>query len=128
MTHPPIDEQITFLYTRDLAQSASFYETVLGLTLVFDQSTCRIYHVTGQKAYIALCERPSAPEKPQGLIFTIVTQDVDGWYRHLTSNGVVCDGEPRTTEAYGIYHFFFNDPNGYRFEVQRFLDPDWSKP
>jgi catechol 2,3-dioxygenase-like lactoylglutathione lyase family enzyme len=33
MTRPAIDQQITFLYTRDLAATARFYEHVLGLTL-----------------------------------------------------------------------------------------------
>lgn len=28
MQHPPIDEQITFLYTRDLTQSTAFYEDI----------------------------------------------------------------------------------------------------
>ena len=31
MTHPPIDQQITFFYTRDLEATAHFYEEVLGL-------------------------------------------------------------------------------------------------
>jgi len=42
MTHPPIDQQITFLYTRDLATTARFYEQVLGLPLAVDQGDCRI--------------------------------------------------------------------------------------
>ncbi len=127
MTHPPIDEQITFLYTRDMSKSAPFYEDVLGLELVLDQGGCRIYHVAGQKAYVGICERDFAPEKPEGLIFTIVTQDVDGWYERLTAKGVQCENAPKVTEEYGIYHFFFRDPNGYLFEIQRFLDPNWSK-
>lgn len=33
MPHPPISQQITFLYTNDLATSAQFYEDKLGLEL-----------------------------------------------------------------------------------------------
>jgi hypothetical protein len=28
MTHPPISHQITFLYTRDLVETAKFYEQI----------------------------------------------------------------------------------------------------
>ena len=33
MTNSPFDQQITFLYTRDLMTMARFYEDVLGLVL-----------------------------------------------------------------------------------------------
>jgi len=45
----PIAEQITFLYTRDIAASARFYEEVLGLELALDQGGCRIYHMVKHK-------------------------------------------------------------------------------
>lgn len=121
---PNIDEQITFLYTQDIHKAAPFYEDVLGFELALDQGGCRIYHITGQKAYVGICER-ATPRTPDGVIFTIVTQDVDGWYERITSKGVTCEGAPKVTEEYGIYHFFVRDPNGYLVEVQRFLNPAW---
>jgi catechol 2,3-dioxygenase-like lactoylglutathione lyase family enzyme len=36
-------QQITFLYAEDPAASWDFYENKLGLSLVQDQGTCRIY-------------------------------------------------------------------------------------
>lgn len=127
MTHPPINEQITFLYTRDIGKTASFYEEIMGLSLALDQGGCRIYRVAGDKGYLGICERDYAPQKPQGVIFTIVTHDVDGWYHHLVEKGVVCDGPPRLNETYGIYHFFLHDPNGYLLEIQRFTENPWDK-
>jgi len=127
MSYPPIDEQITFLYTRDLARSAAFYEDALGFQLAVDQGSCRIYHVVGRTAYFGICERQSAPEQPQGIIFTLVTQDVDGWYAHLTERGIICDGAPRFNDTYHIYHFFCHDPNGYLIEIQRFPDSPWDQ-
>ena len=44
----PVDAQITFLPVADLNRSAGFYEEALGLSLVVDQGTCRIYRVSGR--------------------------------------------------------------------------------
>ncbi len=122
--HLPIDEQITFLYCEDLAGTVPFYEDVLGFELAVDQGSCRIYHITGRTAYIGLCER-AEPREKDGVIFTLVTQDVDGWYEHITSRGIRCEYAPRMNETYGIYHFFVKDPNGYLIEFQRFAAMDW---
>lgn len=122
----PIDEQITFLYCEDLAKTAPFYEDVLGLDLALDQGSCRIYHMVNHKAYIGICER-ATPREKDGVIFTIVTQDVDAWYERITSKGVECEYAPRMNETYGIYHFFVKDPNGYLIEVQRFAEINWDQ-
>lgn len=122
----PIDSQITFLYTEDLARSAPFYEDVLGLPLALDQGSCRIYRITGGTAYIGLCQR-AEPRTKDGLIFTIVSQDVDGWYERITSKGVTCEAAPRLNETYNIYHFFVRDPNGYLIEIQRFPTMEWDQ-
>ena len=126
MSQLPVDEQITFLYTQDIAKVAPFYEDVLGLELALDQGGCRIYRVVGHTGYVGICER-ATPRTPDGAIFTIVTQDVDGWYERITSKGVQCESAPKTTEEYGIYHFFVRDPNGYLIEVQRFLQDPWDQ-
>lgn len=120
----PISEQITFLYTRDLQASAVFYENVLGLSLALDQGSCRIYHVNGHQAYIGVCER-DVPKTPDGVIFTFVTPDVDGWYAQITERGGTPEYAPRLNETYGIYHFFIKDPSGYLLEFQRFQQVDW---
>lgn len=127
MGHPPINEQITFLYTRDMAKTIPFYEEVLGLPLALDQGGCRIYRVAGNKGYLGICERDYAPENPEGIIFTLVTDDVDSWYSLLTAKGISCDAPPRLNEIYGIYHFFLRDPNGYLLEIQQFTSEPWDK-
>ncbi len=71
VSRPSIDQQITFLYTRDLARTAQFYEEVLQLPLTLDQGGCRIYRINGE-AYLGFCERESAPEKPQGVQYSPV--------------------------------------------------------
>jgi catechol 2,3-dioxygenase-like lactoylglutathione lyase family enzyme len=126
MAHPFIDQQITFLYTRDLAKTAAFYEGILGLRLVLDQGSCRIYQVSGD-GYLGFCEREAAPRQPEGVIFTIVTQVVDEWHQYLAEQGIEFETAPAVNPTYNIYHCFLRDPNGYLIEIQRFLDPDWNR-
>ena len=125
MNHPPIDEQITFLYTRDLETTARFYKQVLGLDLALDQGSCRIYRVSAD-GYLGFCQRSDAPEQPDGVIFTIVTQEVDRWYEHLCARGVAFENPPAVNPKYNIYHCFLRDPNRYLIEIRRFLDPAWA--
>lgn len=121
----PVDSQITFLYVRDLGRSGRFYQDILGLALVLDQGSCRIYRVKGGSAFLGICERETPDANRDNLIFTLVTEDVDGWYQRITSRGWTCEHAPRLNEQYRIYHFFVRDPDGYLLEIQRFLTPDW---
>lgn len=124
MTHPPIDSQITFLYTHDLGQTARFYEDIISLDLKLDQGTCRIYQVT-QNGYLGFCQRSAAISQIKSespiLILTIVTTSVDEWYRLLTERNLQPEHPPTTNPDYDIYHFFVRDPNGYVLEIQQFL-------
>lgn len=124
MPHPPIDQQVTFLYTRDLEGTARFYEEVLGLSLALDQGSCRIYHVAGT-AFLGFCRREEVPKRPQGVILTLVTGEVDRWYEILVEKGVAFEEPPARNPRYNIYHCFLRDPNGYLIEIQSFLDPAW---
>jgi catechol 2,3-dioxygenase-like lactoylglutathione lyase family enzyme len=121
-----IECQITFLGTTDLAATADFYERVVGLELALDQGTCRIY-ATGEGAFIGFCQRATKPN-PEGVILTLVTQDVDGWYELLSARGVEFEKPPAQNTDYQIYHCLFRDPNGYLVEIQRFEDPRWRRP
>ena len=118
------DAQITFLPSADLQRSRSFYEGVLGLPLVVDQGTCHIFRV-GPRAYLATCERET-PEPTDGVIFTMVTDDVDGWCSRVVNAGGTIESGPERNARFGIYHAFMRDPDGNRVEIQRFDDPDWA--
>jgi len=124
MAHPSIQQQVTFLYTRDLAATARFYEELLCLKLALDQGDCRIYRVS-RDGYLGFCQRHAIPERSAGVIFTLVTQEVDEWYRYLSDRGVNFEKPPTLNPKYDIYHCFLRDPNGYLIEIQRFLDSSW---
>ena len=128
---PPIEQQVTFLHARNLAETAVFYEQILGLKLVLDQGSCRIY-ATGGDAYLGFCqtvgEHMQAPPAVNHIMLTLVTSDVDGWHAYLLEKGVVIEKPPTLNEKFNIYQCFLRDPNGYLIEIQTFLDPNWSKP
>ena len=120
------DAQITFLPSSDLERSRTFYEEVLGLELVTDQGTCHIYRVTNE-AFLGVCVK-DVPYQTDGVIVTLVTQDVDGWCERVTAAGGMIDRGPDHSERFGIYHAFLRDPDGNLLEIQRFDDPGWSSP
>lgn len=127
---PALDQQVTFLYAENPEECWRFYEEVLELPLVQDQGSVRIYGIDGARAFVGVCRAraPRASDNPRvvgGVVFTLVTQDVEGWHAFLAAKGVTLPMAPTYSEAYRITHFFFNDPAGYTIEVQRFERPDW---
>ena len=118
-----IDSQIVFLATRDLAATSAFYEKTLELRLALDQGKCRIYQVA-EKAFLGFCRKDDVPAR-DGVIVTLVTNDVNGWYQKLSADGVKFEKAPAYNPEYKIYHCFLRDPNGYLLEIQRFEDPRW---
>jgi catechol 2,3-dioxygenase-like lactoylglutathione lyase family enzyme len=118
-----IDSHIVFLATRDLLTTAAFYENILGLTLALDQGKCRIYQVA-EKAFLGFCAKDEVAARV-GVIVTLVTQEVDEWYRKLRALDIEFEKEPAFNPDYNIYHCFLRDPNGYLVEIQRFEDPRW---
>lgn len=120
---PAWDAQITFCYTADFEASTHFYAELLGLPLALDQGACRIYRVR-PGAFIGVCRRTRTPDS-DGIILTLVTDDVDGWHARLAQRGVKFEKAPAFNAKFKIYHCFLRDPNGYLIEIQRFDDPAW---
>ena len=114
---------ITFCDTEDLIETARFYTRMLGLTQVLDQGGCRIFRVSGN-GFLGFCQRDRAAS-PDGVVLTLVCDDVDGWYERLSDQGVEFETKPAYNPKYKIYHCFLRDPNGYLVEIQRFEDPRW---
>jgi catechol 2,3-dioxygenase-like lactoylglutathione lyase family enzyme len=124
MDLPPESHLVAFYPVRDLAATQDFYARDLGLALARDQGSCLIFRAPGG-GHFGFCHNDAAeiPPSHDGLILTLVTPDVDGLYQHLRRVGVETEARPSRNEAFGIYHFFARDPDGYRVEVQRFDRP-----
>ncbi len=124
--HGIADALVTFLPTAELSASRDFYENVLGLELVVDQSTCLIFRVSAS-GYLGVCHKDGSFAS-NGVITTLVTDDVDAWCHRITDRGWVIDSGPEHSAVFGIYHAFLADPSGNRLEIQRFDDPTWMNP
>ena len=124
-----VGDQITFIYCDDLGETSRFYEGLLELPLVLDQGSCRIVRVADKGGgYLGYCQRPGTDKGREGVIITLVVEEREGvelWYRILSERGVEIPDPPKENPDYGIYHFFFLDPDGYTLEVQFFMDPAW---
>lgn len=117
------DQQITFLDVVNLERAHHFYGRLLGLQLALDQGSCRIYSVT-PTAFLGVCQR-KAVSPSEGVILTLVSDDVDAWFERLRAAGVPVEKPPTRNPRYNIYHCFVRDPDGWRVEIQRFEDPRW---
>jgi catechol 2,3-dioxygenase-like lactoylglutathione lyase family enzyme len=119
------DAQITFIRATDLEESTRFYRDLLELELVLDQGGCRIFRA-GDSAYLGVCVHMGEPV-PEGVVVTLVAEDVDGWHERLIARGVEFDKEPTHNAQFKIYHCFFRDPDHHLLEIQRFDDPHWNE-
>jgi catechol 2,3-dioxygenase-like lactoylglutathione lyase family enzyme len=122
-TSIPHDAFVTFCPTTDLEATARFYEDLLGLPLALDQGACRIYRVS-RDGYLGFCQRDEGA-RVEGLIITLVSEDVEGAYERLERAGVEMEKPLQRNPRFNITHCFFRDPNGLLLELQRFDDPAW---
>lgn len=124
---PPVTQQVTFIYARDLAAASAFLSEKLGLRRVLDQGgICHIYEVTAG-AFLGVCTNREPPADP-GVTYSFVTPDVDAMYEKLVARGVAFDGPPAYSERFKVYSCFFRGIENYRFEIQAFRDPAWPAP
>ncbi|NQV99138.1 MAG: VOC family protein [Rhodospirillales bacterium] len=124
MKRPLIRQQVTFLYTDDLAATSAFYRDVMELEFALDQGPCHIYKLS-PTSFIGLCTLADRPTSPVGVTISLVVDDVDGFHATLVNKGVTCERSPAFSERFNVYSCLFIDPNGYRLEIQEFRDPEW---
>lgn len=107
---------LVFLYVTDLRRSSEFYRK-LGLDVIVDQGSCHILGV-GDQMMVGVCggREPS----PDGVIVTLVTDDVEARCQALIARGIVLEKPATYNPDYDITHAFLRDPDGYLVEIQRF--------
>ncbi|MEH6631297.1 MAG: hypothetical protein V7776_10740 [Halopseudomonas aestusnigri] len=123
---PEINQSIVFTYCDDLDIASNFFRDTMELEFVVDQGACHIYRLT-ELSYLGVCCLPDRPRSQVGVMITIVSNDVDGWHKFLTSKGVEYIKEPSHSEKFSVYSSLFMSPHGYRIEIQNFDDTNWHK-
>jgi catechol 2,3-dioxygenase-like lactoylglutathione lyase family enzyme len=115
------DAFIPFYPVHDLAATRDFYQREVGLELERDEARCLIFRAAG--GYLGFCLHDGPIPDTDGLTLALIAPDVDAVYQRLRRLGVETEQAPRRNEHYRVYHFFARDPDGYRVEIRRFLEP-----
>lgn len=122
MVEPPAyDAFIPFYPVHDLAATRDFYVRELGLELERDEGRCLILRAAS--GYLGFCLFEGDLPDHEGLALSFLAADVDEVYQRLRRLGADTELPPRRNEHYRVYHFFARDPDGYRVEIRRFIEP-----
>jgi len=123
MNDMSFQSQITFLYYKNLSRAAEFYENIMRFELCDDQGAAKIYR-TYSNAYIGIVDEKTGhcrAQETNAVLITLVTEDVEQWYNYLQSKEVKILTEVMQPESFPVKCFFFEDPEGYQLEIQKFL-------
>ena len=119
----------TSLYVDDMDRAAAFYETVLGLRRLTDDSRIKAYDVAG-RSVLLLFRRggtletvhlpggtipPHDGSGPLHIAFAVDADDLPAWEERLVEHGVPIEG--RTRWSRGGESIYFRDPDGHLLEL-----------
>lgn len=113
----------------DLPASKKFYESLLGLTTVFELDWyIQMQSPTDENLQIAFVaqDHESVPPgygiKSQGIIVTVEMDDVDAVYQRAQSSKIPIVQELKD-EQWGQRHFIARDPNGLLVDLVQMIEP-----
>jgi methylmalonyl-CoA/ethylmalonyl-CoA epimerase len=98
---------------KDIAQAVTFYNEMLELPLLFQQSNMGILMCGGMHLLLGVPESPEF-DHPGSTVYFYVP-DIEAAYSKLSSRGVTFRGKPHmVAEMNGVqtWMVFFNDPDG----------------
>lgn len=128
---PRIGSGITWFYYDDFARATAFYEKVLGFESLVDQGWAKIYLISNG-AFLGAVDAQAGKgscttQQESAVLLTLVVDDVKPWHAHLKKKGVGGLTEIHHREDIQIECFFFEDPGGYRLEIQTFHDQETAR-
>jgi uncharacterized glyoxalase superfamily protein PhnB len=116
------------LYYDEISDAVDFYEHILGLRKTLNEEWVKIYRLTDSASVGVVKVGPGAYHATQdrnAVMLSLVTTDVDGWYRRLKENGRVGFlKDIHDSENVPIRSFLVEDPGGYTVEFFQWLDAD----
>ena len=119
-----IQANLVFFYYQDLARAQRFYEGTLGFERVLDYGFATIHKIS-RTSYIGLVDEKEGmhnTSEPKTVTLAVVSDEVDGWYDYLKSQGVEMRGPVSDATRHPTRGFVAYDPEGYFLEFETFLD------
>ena len=121
----------TGIVTEKLTETKTFYTTILGFGVTFENEFYLLLHTPNKEAEISflLPNHPSQqqlfqkPFQAQGMYLTIEVEDVDKMYNELKKKGVEIKIDIRN-EHWGDRHFSIQDPNGIGIDIVHYSPQD----
>ncbi len=116
---------ISFLYFDDLVAACRFFTETLGLPLVCDQGWSKIFQIA-PGGFVGAVDRSRGACRAtsrDGVLTSLVVRDFDEMLKRLTAKGVQFEKAPHYSESLKIKSTMFMGPEGYKFEMEEFLDP-----
>lgn len=121
--------QIEFLYFDDLPAACAFFANTLALPLACDQGWCKIYK-SSPSSYIGAVDRSRGACKAttrDGVLTSMVILNFEEMHKRLEDLGIQFEHPPHYSEALEIKSMMFIGPEGYKFEVEEFLNAETRK-
>lgn len=115
------------IVTNKLAETKSFYTTVLGFGVTFENEFYLLLHTPGNEAEISFLLPNHPTQQPlfhqpfagEGMYLTIEVEDVDNFYNDLKKKAVEIKTDIRN-EPWGDRHFAIQDPNGIGIDIVKY--------
>lgn len=118
------------IITEKLKESKSFYTSVLGFEIAFENDFYLLLQAPagGGKIGFFLPDHPTQqpffhkPFQGQGMYLTVEVNDVDEIYHSIVSKGIELKIDIRD-EPWGERHFAIEDPNGIGIDIVKYRKP-----
>ena len=112
------------IVTGKLAETKTFYTTILGFGVTFENEFYLLLHTPNKEAEISFLLPNHPGQQPlfhksfqgQGMYLTIEVEDVDKVYNELKKKAVEIAIDIRN-EPWGDRHFAIQDPNGIVIDI-----------
>lgn len=122
-----IENSVVFLPVSNIDATTHFYQDIVGLKCVQEQSggICKIFD-TGY-GYWGFCQYPDGRPLLSGPVGACLSlnchdvEDVDQHYHHMIARGCKIEKAPCKQENFPVYAFFTKDPDNYKVEFQYIL-------
>ena len=119
------NEQIVFLYYKDLGVADAFFGNTLGLKKTTDLDWVKIFQTVPASSIGCVKEGrgslKTSADKP--VMVSWVVNDVQAWHRRLAAKNVKIVQPVHESKEPPMKSFLFQDPTGYTFELVQWLKP-----